>query len=515
MSAVFNVGPPAPCPDPFNLAEHVLTRGAASRDKVALAVLGLTGAERWSYGRLEAAVRGVGTGLLRRGLVPGDLVLMRIGNTTAFPIAYLGAIAAGLVPVPTAAQLTAPEVARMVAELSPAAILRADGVACPDAECPVLSTQEMANWYDQDPCHWDRGDPERLAYIVYTSGTSGVPRAVCHAHRAVWARQMMMQGWYGLSPDDRLLHAGAFNWTFTLGTGLLDPWAMGATALIPEDGIDQAQIPLLMRRHDATIFAAAPGVYRNILKHHARMDLPRLRHGLAAGEKLAPPIRAAWEAATGCPVFEAYGMSECSTFISGAPSRPAASGALGSPQPGRHVAIMGADGPVAHDTPGEIAVHRTDPGLMLGYRGAEAETQARFRGDWFMTGDKGSMAVDGQITYLGRADDMMNAGGFRVSPIEVESAFIAHPGIEECGAVDIEIKPGVTIIVLFWTGPAPLEEAVLSDWASTRLARYKQPRAIRRIDTMPKNPNGKLVRKALRARFDPQARSPRAFPDGG
>jgi acyl-coenzyme A synthetase/AMP-(fatty) acid ligase len=77
------------------------------------------------------------------------------------------------------------------------------------------------------------GDPDRLAYLVFTSGSSGEPKAVAHAHRAIWARRMMTEGWYGLTPEDRLLHAGAFNWTFTLGTGLLDPWAIGATALIP------------------------------------------------------------------------------------------------------------------------------------------------------------------------------------------------------------------------------------------------------------------------------------------
>ena len=498
MHAIFDAGPPAPCPAPFNLAEHVLCFGDAPRDKIALAILGPTRAERWSYGRLEAAVRGVGTGLKRRGLAPGDIVLMRIGNNTAFPIAYLGAIAAGLVPVPTSAQLTAPEVAKMIADLSPAAILRADGVACPDAPCPVIPVDEMTGWYDLPPCDWDRGDPDRLAYIVYTSGTSGTPRAVCHAHRAIWARQMMITDWYGLGAADRLLHAGAFNWTFTLGTGLLDPWTAGATALIPAEGIEHRQLPLLMRRHDATIFAAAPGVYRNLLKHHTKLDLPHLRHGLAAGEKLAAPIRAAWGAATGTPVYEAYGMSECSTFISGAPGRPASDGAIGTPQRGRRVAILDGDAPAALDTPGEIAVHRDDPGLMLGYFGAEAATRARFRGDWFVTGDKARMDADGQITYLGRVDDMMNAGGFRVSPIEVETAYLAHPGIDECGAVDIEVKPGASIIALFWTGPSDLPEDDLCAWGAARLARYKQPRALHRLDSLPKNPNGKLLRKALR-----------------
>jgi acyl-coenzyme A synthetase/AMP-(fatty) acid ligase len=166
------------------------------------------------------------------------------------------------------------------------------------------------------------GDPDRLAYLVFTSGSSGEPKAVAHAHRAVWARRMMVEGWYGLTPEDRLMHAGAFNWTFTLGTGLLDPWAMGATALIPAPGVPVEALPLLLRRHDATILAAAPGVFRRLLRSDGEIALPRLRHGLSAGEKLPEPLRAQWTGVTGTALHEALGMSECSTFLSGAPPAP-------------------------------------------------------------------------------------------------------------------------------------------------------------------------------------------------
>ena len=323
-----------------------MARAEAQPDKIALAILRLSGAERWSYARLKSAILGTGTGLLRAGLVPGDRVLMRLGNTVEFPVAYLGAIAVGLVPIPTSSQLTAPEVAGIIDTTGPRLILRAGDIACPETDLPILDAPALQAMHDLPAADWHMGDPERLAYIVYTSGTSGISRAVCHAHRAIWARRMMHQGWYGLRPEDRLCHAGAFNWTFTLGTGLMDPWTMGATALIPAPEVTPAQIPLLLKRHDATIFAAAPGVYRKMLKQDTKMSLPRLRHGLAAGEKLSDTLRQHWQDATGTPIFEAYGMSECSTFISGSPDHPAAPGTLGRPQAGRRVAIMGANGPV-------------------------------------------------------------------------------------------------------------------------------------------------------------------------
>ncbi|MEH6751642.1 MAG: class I adenylate-forming enzyme family protein, partial [Paracoccaceae bacterium] len=309
MQAIFDMAPPAPCPRPFNMAAHVLAHAADLPDKVALSVISQDGADSWTYARLAAAVRGTGTGLLAAGFQPGDILLMRLGNTVDFPLAYLGAIAVGLVPVPTSSQLTAVEVTKMVAQLSPRGILRDPRVACPEETgLPVIDMAALAMMRDLPPCDYAMGDPDRPGYIIYTSGTSGIPRAVMHAHRAIWARRMMHQGWYGLGPQDRLLHAGAFNWTYTLGTGLMDPWSVGATALIPAEGVAIEALPALLADHQATIFAAAPGVYRKILSHPMTIDLPGLRHGLAAGEKLSDRVRQHWNEATGTPIYEAYGM---------------------------------------------------------------------------------------------------------------------------------------------------------------------------------------------------------------
>lgn len=502
MLSVFDHGAPPPCPAPFNLAAHVLAHAPEQPDKIALAVLGLGGARRWSYARLERAVRGTGTGLVRAGLRPGQRVLMRLGNTAAFPIAYLGAIAVGLVPVPTSSQLTEPEVGAIIDTLRPAAILRGEGIACPETGILTLDGPALEAMRELPPTEWDMGDPERPAYIVFTSGTGGRPRAVVHAHRAIRARRMMHQGWYGLHESDRLCHAGAFNWTYTLGTGLMDPWTAGATALIPEPGLAPAQLPLLLKRHDATIFAAAPGVYRKLLSRDAPLALPRLRHGLAAGEKLSEAIRERWFEATGTPIYEAYGMSECSTFISGCPGHPAAPGTLGRPQPGRRVAVLGAGGPVPLGEEGTIAVHRSDPGLMLGYFEAPEETAARFQGNWFVTGDQGRMETGGHIAYLGRADDMMNAGGYRVSPLEVEAVLNTHPGITQAAVTDIEVKRDARVIMAFYTAPAPLAEAELKAYVEDRLAAYKRPRGFFRLEALPTGANGKLLRRELRAIYE-------------
>lgn len=512
MHAIFDHGAPPPCPAPFNLAAYVLSRAEGLGPKTALTIIAPDGTEHWSYARLEAAVLGTASGFLTEGLVPGDRLLMRLGNTIEFPICYLAAIAAGIIPVPTSSLLTGPEVSAIALDISPRLIVAEEGLALPaDPPCPVLSVKAMRAMADLPPASYVMGDPDRPGYIVYTSGTSGVPRAVTHAHRAIWARRMMFEGWYGLTENDRLLHAGAFNWTYTLGTGLLDPWTRGATALIRGSGVTPDQLGRLMQQHDATIFAAAPGIYRQLLKSNLP-PLKHLRHGLSAGEKLPDATRTAWEAATGTPVHEAFGMSECSAFVSGAPNHPAPPGTLGYPQEGRRVAVLGEDGPVSFGEPGILSVSRRDQGLMLGYWGAEAETAERFTGEWFLTGDLVSMAEDGALTYLGRADDMMNAGGVRVSPIEVETALNAHPAILQCAAVEVRVKANTTVIAVFYVAKGNVEEGKveeskvethdLEDFVARRLARYKCPRIYTRVDALPKGPNGKLLRRALRESYE-------------
>ncbi|WP_342075539.1 class I adenylate-forming enzyme family protein [Yoonia sp. SS1-5] len=480
---------PAP-PAAFNMAAHVFAQSDRLHDKPALI---LAGRDRpnatLSFRELAHQVRSAASGLLEQA-TPGDHVLLQLGNSTHFPIFFLGAIAAGLVPVVVSAQLTAPELAQVRQTVTPKLTIG-------QAEADRMST----TFGKRAAMNFALGDPDRPAYIVFTSGTSGTPRAVVHAHRAIWARQMMWQDWYGLREDDRVMHAGAFNWTYTLGTGLMDPWSIGATALIPTPQTDLSDFPAILAQQDVTIFAAAPGVYRRIL----RADFPRLpqlRHGLSAGEKLADDYRADWEAKTGTTIHEAFGMSECSTFISGSPGRPAPPGTSGFPQRGRQIAIIADGSPVQRGTPGTIAVHRTDPGLMLGYLGAPDETAAKYQGDWFLTGDIGIMDDAGAITYAGRADDMMNAGGYRVSPIEVEAALVAYPPISEAAACAVQVRTGTFIIAAFYVATDVIDEEALRSHMHKRLAGYKQPRLYIGKDMLPRGANNKLLRRVLRTQWE-------------
>jgi acyl-coenzyme A synthetase/AMP-(fatty) acid ligase len=193
-------------------------------------------------------------------------------------------------------------------------------------------------------------------------------------------------------------------------------------------------------------------------------------------------------------------MSEVSTYVSSSPEVPRRPGFAGRPQPGRRVAVLapGSAEPVPVGETGDLAVSRRDPGLMLGYWNAPAETAAAFRGEWFVTGDLAEMDADGYLAHRGRSDDVMNAGGYRVAPQEVEAVLAACPGVIEAAVVEQRVREGLSIIAAFVVAePGTVGPETLAAWCENRLAAYKRPKAITLVETLPRTATGKLLRRAL------------------
>ncbi|HHI82326.1 MAG TPA: long-chain fatty acid--CoA ligase, partial [Rhizobiales bacterium] len=423
-------------PERFNLARYCIAASAAAYpDKTALVIVHdadtENGFDEWTYGRIEDAVLRIAGGLQASGLEKGERIFIRMGNSIDYALMFFAANAAGLVPVPASPALTGGEAAMMVKDCDARAIAADGSLSVPETGPGIMLLDRKAiAGLKQAPrtayADTHRDDP---AYMVYTSGTTSRPKGVVHAQRATWGRRPMYAGWYGLTASDRLLHTGAFNWTYTLGTGLQDPWANGATSIVFTGNRDITVWPRLVRRHGATIMAAVPTLYRQMLKYcELTPDAVRpLRHGLVAGEPLPLDVADAWLENTGTHLVEALGMSEISTYISTPPGGPSRRGSPGRPQAGRCVAILpekGGEVPLARGQHGIIAVHETDPGLMTGYHNRPVEEQEMRRGEWFVTGDRAHMDEDGFIHFEGRNNDLMNAMGFRVSPLEVEKALL-------------------------------------------------------------------------------------------
>ncbi len=501
-----------PVPARFNLARYCLAENArAQPERIALTIVGDGDhALRFTYRELDEKVRRLAAGLQALGLARGARVMIRMGNEADAALAYFAAIAAGYVALLASAQLTFEEADFLRADCSASVLLlgaafeheahAAQGLA-------VLRSADLERLLLSEPLqdYVDTGanDP---AYLVYTSGTTSRPKGVLHAHRAGFARRIMYPHWMGLGPGDVMLHAGAINWTYTLGVGVVDPLACGAQAVLYNGRPDPAVWPRLIERCGATIFAAVPGVYRQILKYGApeRHDLSMLRHVLSAGAALSPDLLAEWRARTGKEIFEAYGMSEISTFISSGPTTPVRPGSPGRPQPGRRVAALRREGGTTPAPPGEtgvMAVHRDEPGLMLGYWNRPDEEREALRGEWFVSGDLVEFDAAGYVWLHGRADEIMNAGGYRVAPAEVERCLLSHPRIAEAAVAERPGRdPGTTIVKAYVVprdGPPAPSEAEILEHCARHLASYKRPRAVVTLAALPRNANGKLVRASL------------------
>jgi acyl-coenzyme A synthetase/AMP-(fatty) acid ligase len=496
--------------EPFNLARFCLAENAARRaGKTGLLVASGDDAAPVSmtFGELGRAVLGLAGGVDGLGLDPGSRVVIRMGNEPDTILAFFAVIAAGHVAVPTSMMLTPDEARFLVSDADAAAVIlgRESAGETGYGGARIIDPSTFAGLKAATPrADFAATSAEDPAYLVYTSGTTGRPKGVLHAHRVALGRAPMREDWLGLSEDDVVLHAGAFNWTYTLGVGVLDPWSCGATAALASGVSDPADWPRLIQRLDATIFAAVPGVYRQILKRGwaEGTRLPSLRHGLAAGEALPVALLDEWRAKTGLEIYEAFGMSEVSTFVSSSPTTPTRPGSPGRPQRGRRIAALPVeDGetPVRAGETGLLAVHRSDPGLMRGYWRRPEEDEAAFRGEWFVSGDLVSFDEDGYLWHHGRADDVMNALGYRVSPAEVEAALSDHPIVADVGAAEWRVREDLSVIAAFVVlkdGAAP-DEAALAVVCAEKLASYKRPKVFHFVDRLPRSANGKLQRKRL------------------
>ncbi|MGH7787894.1 MAG: acyl-CoA synthetase, partial [Candidatus Binatia bacterium] len=480
-----------------------------------------------SFGALAAQTSRFAELLRSLGIADGERVLIRLPNCLEYSIVFLGAMKRGAVPVPTSILLTGDEVL-FLARDSGARALVTDRATWNALHATLEGIDALSHvvLVDAGSCEpprrlqlvelspalaaietWGPPHPTRAedpAYLVYTSGTTGYPKGVLHAHRTLLGRGPAQRYWFAFQPGgDRVLHAGKYNWTYVLGTGLMDPLSRGCTTIVHEGASDASTWPRLVAQYEATIFVAVPTIYRQIIQKTGAGagDVPTLRHCMCAGEPLSGEVLAAWQARFGQPIYEGLGMSECSYYISqprGVAIRP---GSAGFPQPGHAVALLDPDTlqPVAPGDEGMLAIPRGDPALLLRYWNRPEETAAAFRGDWFLTGDYARADADGYLWFLGRKDDLINTFGYRVSPHEIERVLKDHPAVGDCAAIGEDVEAGKTVVAAYVVplpGTALAPDDVIA-YARQHLAAYKAPRIVHVVAELPRTRNGKVLRRAL------------------
>ena len=481
-----------------------------------------------TYGELAKRTSQFAQLLRKRGVSPGDRVLIRLPNCLDYPTAFLGAMKAGCIAVPTSTLLTVDEVLYLAKD-SGARVMVMDHpmweqlapriTEAPEARLVLLSGRgkqldgievvaldlkpaldAISVWSAAHATH--AGDP---AYLVYTSGTTGYPKGVLHAHRALIGREPASEYWFNFDPNnvDRILHSGKFNWTYVLGSGLMDPLYRGKTVIVHEGKNDANTWTNLIAKHKATIFIGVPTIYRQIIQKTSadKATVPSLRMCMSAGEHLSDDMLAAWRKRFGMEIYEAVGMSEFSYYLSQSIHRPIRAGSAGFPQPGHQIQLLDPETlqVVAHGEEGMIAIPESDPGLFLRYWNLPDET-AKYRHDgYFFTGDYAKVDEDGYLWFLGRKDDIIKSFGYRVSPYEVERVLKSHPAVADCACIGEEIEKDKLLVVAYVIAQPGTEVSAeqLQSFGQQHLAAYKAPKRIYLARDFPRTKNGKILRREI------------------
>ena len=345
--------------------------------------------------------------------------------------------------------------------------------------------------------------------MYYTSGSTGHPKGVLHAARALYAWRMQAYFWLDLEPGDRIWCTADTGWSKAGTSVIWGPWSAGATAFQYDGPFTPADRLRLLAKHRITVFcASSTELLRLGAENTSQYDLSSLRRTVSAGEAVSPVAAERWKQATGCMVSEAYGQTEALMMVLNYPSEPVRLGSMGRPQPGLDMDIVDDEGRrLGIGEEGHVALRVPNPQLMLGYWREPERTAQCFvegpEGRWYLSGDRGRKDAEGYFWYEGRADDVINSAGYRIGPLEVENALLEHPAVAECAVVpspDPDRGEIVKAFVVLKAGHDGSEALVreLQDHVKAVTAPYKYPRAIAFIEEIPKTVTGKIRRRTLR-----------------
>ena len=476
-----------------------------------------------SYADLQADTRRLANMLRRLGVRREERVVMIVADTVEWPVIFLGAIRAGIVPVPLNTLLS-PEQFAYILEDSRASVLfvsqqllagvepalemapniehivvidgeaqapRVDFAAALAAEAPTFETA---------PTH-----PDEPAFWLYSSGSTGAPKGTRHVHTSMMATaKCFAQDVVGLREDDVVHSAAKLFFAYGLGNSLSFPLSVGATVIL-NPGRPTPQVAYeFLEKYQPTIFFGVPTLYAAMLHdpgHAASTGSAKLRICTSAGEALPEHIGTSWKTRFGVDILDGVGSTEMlHIFLSNRPGE-IVYGTSGMGVPGYDLSLRDEHG--KETATGEIGeLYVRGPSAADGYWNQREKSRSTFQGEWTRTGDKYVRDASGRYTYCGRADDMFKVSGIWVSPFEIEAALSSHEDVLEAAVVahaDEEglLKPKAFIVLKDVVHPDDLE-ARLKEHVKTTVGMWKYPRWIEVVDALPKTATGKIQRFKLR-----------------
>jgi 4-hydroxybenzoate-CoA ligase len=486
-----------------------------------------------TYGELAAATRRFAGALRAAGVSRERRIALLLLDTVDFPIAFWGAIRAGVVPVPINTLLThevvgyiladsradalvisAPLVAPLLPVLHSLAELRHIIVAQPDGGPAAPISDSRAAAFAEfiaggDPAAPTAAAPaDEVAFWLYSSGSTGAPKGVRHVHGSLRATADT----YGaqvlqIQPSDLMFSAAKAFHAYGLGNSMTFPMSVGAgSVLLPDRPTPDAVIDTI-ERHQPTIFAGVPTLFASMLANPrigpgAGSD--RLRRCISAGEALPADVGRRWSDMVGVDILDGIGSTEMLHIFISNRADDIRLGTSGKPVPGYEAVILNEHGGrVPNGEAGELVVR--GPSAADGYWNQRDKTRRTFRGEWTHTGDTYIRDADGYYRFCGRTDEMLKVSGVWVSPFEVEEALVSHPAVLESAVVGAQDRDGLTKPKAF----VVLQEAARQQDADTvkellkthvkeRIGVWKYPRWIEFVDGLPKTATGKIQRFRLR-----------------
>lgn len=512
-----------PPPEQFNFAAHLLALNAGRGAKPAF----IDDAGTLRYGDLAQRVQQFAGALRAAGVHREERVLLLMHDCNDWPVAFLGALHAGAVPVAVNTLLTPDDYGYMLehsraqAAFVSAALLPALRGALQQARHEVQQvvvsrpTEALAAGETEfetflqsappqaEPAPTRADDP---AFWLYSSGSTGRPKGTVHTHaNPYWTGELYGRRILGLQESDVCFSAAKLYFAYGLGNALTFPMSAGASILLMAE---RPTPDAVFRRWTGgvgnvkpTVFYGAPTGFAGMLASPAlpAREQAALRLVSSAGEALPAEIGERFKAHFGVDIVDGIGSTEMlHIYLSNRPDQ-VRYGSTGWPVPGYELELRGEDGQPAPDgEPGDLFIKGPSAALM--YWGNRAKTCDTFQGAWTKSGDKYIRNADGTYTYGGRSDDMLKVSGIYVSPFEVEATLVQHPAVLEAAVIGVPDAEGLTktkAFVVLKPGQQATD-AELKAFVKDRLAPYKYPRVIEFIGELPKTATGKIQRFRLR-----------------
>jgi len=456
------------------------------------------------YATVDRSTAGYESALVEMGVERGDRVLIVMPDGTGFVAALFAVMRMGAVAVMPNPALMG-EAMGAIVDLSRAAAavvhpeFRSHFESSLRSWAPSLIDTEAVRPTDHAGAATATA-PDDPAIWLFSGGTTGVPKAVPQTHKSlVNTTRLYGQGSLGLTSDDITMAVPKLYFGYAMGSNLLFPFSVGASAVLFEEHPTPAALFRRITRHRPTVLVNVPSAVNQMLAAPGAgdQDLSSLRLATSAGEALPETLYHRWKEAFGVELLDGLGTAEMwHIFITNSVG-DVAPGTLGRAVPGFEIKACDEDGvEVPRGEVGRLWVKGES--LGLGYYGDPEQTAEAFRGEWFVGGDLVSIDAEGRVTHRGRADDAIKVKGKWFRPQEVESVLLDHPAVRACAVVAVEDESGLARPVAFVVPASEVTERELVDWSLERLEAYKHPRQVLFVDELPETHLGKVDRSALK-----------------